>query len=79
MRTLIMAVFVLTVALARKWIDSTGEYTVEAEFVDFKDGKIQLRKANGNVVAVPIEKLSESDRAFVKSASAEAAPDAARK
>ncbi len=53
-------------AFAREWTDSTGKYKVEAEFVAVKDGKVQLRKSDGTIVAVPIERLSESDQLLVK-------------
>jgi hypothetical protein len=70
MRTLIAAVLVLAVctptAFARKWTDSIGKHTVEAEFVDFKDGKVWLKKEDGSVIPVPIERLSEADQQFVK-------------
>jgi len=78
MRTVITAVLVLAVcaptALARKWTDSTAKYTVEAELVRFEDGKVQLRKADGTVVTVPIEKLSESDLAIGFAVIASAGP-----
>ncbi len=71
MKTLIGAILVLAVctpsAFARKWTDSTGKYTVEAELVDIKDGKVRLRKEDGSVIAVPLDWLSEADRAFANS------------
>ena len=71
MRTLIAAVLVLavctSVASARTWTDSTGKHTVEAEFVDLKDGKVRLKKEDGRTITIPIERLSEADRAYVKS------------
>ncbi len=70
MRTLIAAVLVLAIctptAFARKWTDSTGKHTVEAEFLEFKDGKVWLKKEDGSVIPVPIERLSEADQQFVK-------------
>jgi formylglycine-generating enzyme required for sulfatase activity len=62
---LVMVVCVPT-ALARKWTESTGKYTVEAEFVDFKDGKVRLKKESGTVVAIPLERLSAADQEWVK-------------
>ncbi len=68
--TSIVAVLVLasctSMASGRKWTDSTGKYTIEAEFVDFKHGKVQLEKTGGSIVSLPIERLSEADREFVK-------------
>lgn len=70
MRTLIAAVlfiaFCTSLAVARTWTDSTGTHTLEAEFVDFKDGKVNLKKEDSKTVAIPIERLSESDQEFVK-------------
>jgi len=52
-------------ANVRTWTDSTGKHKVEAEFVELKDGKVQLRKADGAMVRVPVERLSEADRAYI--------------
>jgi len=52
----------------RTWTDSTGQYKTEAEFLDFQDGIVRLRRAdNGEIKSVPLEKLSEADQQFVKS------------
>ena len=78
MRTLIVTVLVLAVcapmALARTWTDSTGKHTVEAEFIDMKDGKVRLKKEDGKTITIPIEKLSDEDQQFVKSLTDEASP-----
>lgn len=50
----------------RTWTDSTGNHTVEAKFVEFKDGKVSLEKEDGTAIAVPVEKLSEADQRFVR-------------
>ena len=50
----------------RAWTDSTGKHTIQAEFVEFKEGKVRLRKQNGKVVTIPIEKLSDADRELVQ-------------
>jgi formylglycine-generating enzyme required for sulfatase activity len=50
----------------RTWTDSTGTYTIEAEFLDFKDGKVRLRKPDGKQITLPIGKLSDADRRFVE-------------
>ena len=66
---------------ARKWTDVTGNYTVEAAFVEFTEGQVHLRKPNGQVITVPLEKLSAADREHVTQQVTEAgsAPAAARK
>lgn len=50
----------------RTWTDITGQHKTEAEFVEFKDEKVRLRKRDGRIVTVPIEKLSQVDREFVR-------------
>ena len=51
---------------ARQWTDSTGNFKVEAEFVESKDGKVQLKKASGSIITIPFEKLSQADQKFVR-------------
>lgn len=52
-------------ALARKWTDKTGRFSVEAEFVELRDGKVALKKTDGKIIRVPIERLCDEDRGFV--------------
>ncbi len=52
-------------AVARTWSSRTGKFTIEAELVDFGDGKVKLKKTDGDVVRVPLGKLCESDREYV--------------
>ncbi len=40
----------------RTWTDSTGKFSVEAEFVAISDGKLVLKKAGGKEISVPFEK-----------------------
>lgn len=60
----------LNSAELRTWKDVSGEYSTVAEFVSLKDGKVQLKKQNGSVISVPLERLSEADRAYAKSQAA---------
>ncbi len=53
-------------ATAKKWTDDTEKYSIEAEFVDLQDGMVRLRKSNGDVVRVPIQKLSGGDQDYVR-------------
>ena len=62
-------------AHARVWTDSTGRYTVEADLVSFDDETVVLKRADHELAAVPIDKLSEKDREFLKS---KGAADAAK-
>ena len=54
-------------ASAREWTDTTGGFSVEAELVEVKDDKVRLKKSNGQIVAVPIAKLSKGDREYIAS------------
>lgn len=50
----------------RTWTNRKGE-TVEADFIGFANGKVQVRrKSDAKVFAVPLELLSDADQAFVK-------------
>ena len=70
----LLAVFLILVLLgsiadaaSRVWKSSNGRFSVEADLLDFKDGKAQLRKSNGTVIEVPLVSLCEEDRRYVKS------------
>ena len=56
-----------SIARARKWTDATGNFTVEAELVQSKDGTVRLKKGNGQIINLPVEKLSEADREYLRS------------
>ncbi len=49
----------------RKWTDTTGKHSVEAELVQIKGDRVILKKRDGEVITVPLARLSESDRAHV--------------
>ena len=53
-------------AQTREWTDSTGSFHLQAEYLGFDDGKVRLQKADGTVIAVPLERLSQADREFVR-------------
>lgn len=50
----------------RTWNSADGSYTVEAIFIDFKDGKAVLEKRDGSRVEVTSGKLSTADRDFIQ-------------
>ncbi|RDA83158.1 hypothetical protein CP532_6084 [Ophiocordyceps camponoti-leonardi (nom. inval.)] len=50
----------------KTWTDRTGSFSVEAQFLGVKDGKIQLHKTNGVKIAVPIAKMSQGDLEYVE-------------
>lgn len=50
----------------RTWIDSSGSFKVEAEFLGCVEGKIHLHKSNGVKIAVAANKLSIEDLEYVE-------------
>jgi CubicO group peptidase (beta-lactamase class C family) len=52
---------------ARKWSDTTGKFSVEAELVEVKADKVVLRKAGGAEITVPLARLSQVDRRYLES------------
>lgn len=50
----------------RKWTDDSGSFSVEATLQQFDGRVVQLEKATGDVVSVPIERLSRSDQDFIR-------------
>jgi hypothetical protein len=49
----------------RTWTDPNGKYRAEASFLELKDGKVHLRRADGRAVAVPFERLGKEDQDHV--------------
>lgn len=52
----------------RTWGDASGKFKIEAELVSVEDGKVNLKKKSGEVVSVPLAKLSKVDQEFVAKA-----------
>lgn len=50
----------------RLWTDADGEFTVMAELVRVERGNVVLRREDGQEVSVPLGKLSDRDRAFIR-------------
>jgi hypothetical protein len=72
MKRLLIAFMILalvgTVSLAasRTWKSGNGRFSVDAELLDYKDGKAQLKKSDGTVIDVPLASLCDEDRRYVK-------------
>jgi hypothetical protein len=47
---------------ARTWSDNTGQYKIEGEFVQLAAGHVDLRRDDGKLVRIPLEKLSPADQ-----------------
>lgn len=50
----------------RTWTDRSKSFSVEAQFLALKDGKINLHKMNGVKIAVPVSKMSIEDLEYVE-------------
>lgn len=50
----------------RTWTDSSGRHTVKATFLELRNDNVRLKKENGDVIQVPLNKLSEADREAAK-------------
>ena len=50
----------------RTWRDVTGTFQVQAELLSVSDDKVVLKKHNGNVIRVPLSKLSPADLDYLK-------------
>lgn len=60
----------------RTWTDVKGNTTVEAEFVNLDGDKVELRKANGGALQIPMANLSPDDQKFIREKLSDA-PDTA--
>jgi hypothetical protein len=47
----------VVIASAREWKDQSGRFSTEAELVSVKDGTVTLKKTDGTVVSLSIERL----------------------
>jgi len=50
----------------RTWTDATGAHKIEAQLIDFKEGKAFLRTTDGREIQLSINDLSQPDQAFVR-------------
>lgn len=61
----------------RRWVDDTGSHATVGMLVDVRSEGVEIRKANGRTVIVPLERLSDHDRAYAAAAEARLAADRA--
>jgi hypothetical protein len=52
--------------IMRTWTDSTGNFRVQAMLRDFNDGTVSLEKEDGQVIRLPIDRLSPVDQQYVR-------------
>jgi hypothetical protein len=50
----------------RTWTDRSGKHKVEARFMGLADGKVQLKKADGTIISIPMDILSPADQDYLK-------------
>lgn len=63
---LLLLAFLVDNADAREWVDASGSYKIEAEFVAVRDGQVWLKKQDGTVIHVPLDRLSTRDQRFAR-------------
>ena len=61
-----------TSSATRTWSDASGRFNIEAKLVDHDDQNVRLLKADGKVVTVPLNVLSEDDQKHLKELKTEA-------
>jgi uncharacterized protein with FMN-binding domain len=64
---LLLAVAESAAAEIRIWTDITGQYEIEAEYVRQEEGKVYLRKPDGQLIAIERQMLSAADRNLLES------------
>jgi hypothetical protein len=57
----------------RRWTDRTGKFSTDAELVVVNKDSVVLKNAKGKVITVPLARLSDADREYLKTL---ATPDA---
>jgi len=53
-------------AIKRSWSDKTGKFKIEGSLKSADAKSVQILKSDSKVIDVPVDKLSESDHAFVQ-------------
>ncbi len=66
----VFAVLVISTSLtkpldARVWSDVTGKYRVEADLISVEADTVRLKKPNGEIISVALNRLSRVDQAFL--------------
>lgn len=57
--------YLVACATAREWQDASGNFRLEAKLVTIKEGKVYLEKTSGEVIPVPLAKLSRKDQEYL--------------
>lgn len=51
---------------SRTWTDASGQFKIKADFVSYAAGQVKLKKADGSVIEIPMERLSEEDQKWIR-------------
>ena len=62
----VLCLLSLRPANARQWTDSSGNHKIEAELVKVDGEVVHLKKSDGAIVKVPLNKLCLGDRRFIQ-------------
>jgi hypothetical protein len=60
----------------RTWTDATGQFKIEAEMISLKDDQVQLKRTDGKIVTLPLDKLAAGDQIIAKGLAAAMAKSA---
>jgi len=60
--SLLAATLPAALGAPRQWTDVSGSFSVRAEFVELKDGQVHLKRDDGEVIVVPVSRLSDGDK-----------------
>jgi len=50
----------------RTWTDTTGKFTIKAEFVKLSAGKVTLKRDDGSEISLPLEMLAAADQQIAR-------------
>jgi outer membrane protein assembly factor BamB len=64
---------------ARTWTDATGKHKTQASLAGVDGEKVRLKKSDGTIVVIAIERLSADDQAWLNSRSAPATASAGKR
>jgi mono/diheme cytochrome c family protein len=62
----------------RKFVDKSGNHSVQAKFLRLADGQVYLEKADGDEIKLPLAQLSEADQQYVNSAAQPKTPESGK-
>jgi hypothetical protein len=50
----------------REWTDKSGVHTIKAKLINVAEGKVTLRKQDGSVIHLAVDKFCEADQRYLK-------------